>query len=102
MDSKDSVTIYRASINKYHNNNDSTKGPYSDICEDCMKPKNNNNVCEYHRGRPKVVLQGNPTNHQTLVNAIKSANAYIESNYEERQSLPFLPLGLMKMCNTKV
>ena len=97
--SKDSVTIYRATINKYHNNNDSTKGPYSDICENCMKSNNNNNGCDYHRGRPQVVLQGNPTNHQTLVNAIKSANAYVESNYEERQSLPFLPSQMRSIRN---
>lgn len=89
------VTIYKSALSKLHKNNVMTSGPYSDVCQQCLK--NEINGCRGHRGNPLLRLKGNVTTSEKFKLCVKDINRYIEQHYELRATYAFLPNQLRQI-----
>ena len=88
--------MYRAALQKLHNNNPVTRGLYMEPCNLCINSEEGNG-CDTHRGIPLIRLKGNVCADPKFSAAILNSNEYIKRNYIIRATVAFLPFQLRAM-----
>jgi len=71
-----STTMFRAAMQKLHNNNPVTRGTYMEPCNLCVKKKEGKG-CAAHMGVPLIRIKGNLCPDPKFSAAITNSNTYI-------------------------
>ena len=74
--SRSSTVMYRAALQKLHNNNPVTRGLYMESCNLCINSEEGDG-CDTHRGLPQIRLKGNVCADPKFSAAILNSNEYI-------------------------